>query len=86
MKQCERLIKQRRQLRKERKRLQRQKRRLRYRDLEEAGYGSRTTIWRRVKAKTFVLPHDDGNGKPIWYLEDIEAWEDDSELLGTTYP
>ena len=63
-----------------------QKRRLRYRDLEEAGYGSRTTIWRRVKAKTFVLPHDDGTGKPIWYLEDIEAWEDDSELLGTTYP
>lgn len=28
----------------------------RYKDLEKYGYGSRTTIWRKVKAGTFLAP------------------------------
>jgi len=48
---------------------------LRYRDLEAMGYGSRTTVWRGVQAGTFPSPHDNGNGNPVWFREDIKAWK-----------
>ncbi len=48
---------------------------LRYRDLETKGYGSRTTIWRAVKAGNFPTPHDDGRGNPVWFREEIEDWK-----------
>jgi len=47
----------------------------RYKDLEARGYGSRVTIWRKVKEGSFVSPVDDGTGRPIWLHEDIEAWK-----------
>ena len=47
----------------------------RYKDLEAKGYGSRVTIWRKVKEGLFVSPVDDGTGRPIWLHEDIEAWK-----------
>lgn len=47
----------------------------RYKDLENAGWGSRVTVWRRIKKGLFPTPHDDGSGKPIWFKEDIEDWK-----------
>ena len=41
----------------------------RYRDLERRGFGSRQTIWRRVKAGEFPVPIDigtNGNPIPVW--------------------
>jgi predicted DNA-binding transcriptional regulator AlpA len=47
----------------------------RYKDLEAKGYGSRVTIWRKVKCGLFPSPVDDGTSHPIWLHEDIEAWK-----------
>ena len=47
----------------------------RYKDLEARGYGSRVTIWRKVKEGLFPSPVDDGTGRPFWLHEDIEAWK-----------
>lgn len=47
----------------------------RYKDLEAKGYGSRVTIWYRVKRNTFPSPVDDGTGRPFWLREDIEDWK-----------
>lgn len=43
-----------------------------YRDLEAKGYGSRTTIWRKIKSKKFPPADvDDGSGHPRWFPETI---------------
>jgi len=47
---------------------------LSYSDLEQLGYGSRVTIWRKVKAKEFPSPID-RYGRPVWLPEEIEAWK-----------
>jgi len=47
----------------------------RYKDREAKGYGSRVTIWRKMKEGLFPLPVDDGTGYPIWFRKDIEAWK-----------
>ena len=47
----------------------------RYTDREDIGYGSRVTIWRKVKEGLFPSPVDDGAGRPIWLREDIENWK-----------
>lgn len=47
---------------------------LRYRDLEQMGFGSRTTIYRAVKNNTFPKPMDDGRGRPVWLRDAIESW------------
>jgi len=47
---------------------------LSYRDLESRGYGSRTTIWRKVKSDKFCQPIDTGNGRKAWRESDIIAW------------
>ena len=39
---------------------------LSYRDLEIRGYGSRQTIWRKVRAKEFPAPIDLGHGRIGW--------------------
>ena len=36
---------------------------LSYKDLEELGYGSRPTIWRKVRAGKFPPPIDTNGGK-----------------------
>ena len=38
----------------------------RYSDLQSLGYGSRVTIWRKVKEGKFPAPIDDGIGRPAW--------------------
>lgn len=49
---------------------------LKYRDLEDQGYGSRATIYRKVKKGAFPPPLDLGNGQPGWRPEDIQKWRD----------
>jgi len=51
-----------------------------YRDLDDRGFGSRTTIWRKVKAGRFPPPVYIGEGQPRWresklikYLAECEA-------------
>jgi len=45
----------------------------RYYDLEALGYGSRTTIWRKIKNGKFPPPDaDDGNGHPVWFPETLK--------------
>lgn len=46
-----------------------------YKTLEQKGYGSRVTIWRKVKDGLFPAPIDDGSGRPIWLREDLESWK-----------
>ena len=44
-----------------------------YSDLDAKGYGSRTTIWRKIKSGKFPAPDvDDGSGHPRWFPETIE--------------
>jgi prophage regulatory protein len=47
---------------------------LSYRDLEYRGYGSRTTIWRKVKAGEFPEPIDTGFGRKAWRESEILKW------------
>ena len=44
---------------------------LNYRDLEAKGYGSRFTIWRKVRDGKFPSPIDLGNGRIAWKESDI---------------
>jgi len=37
-----------------------------YRDLQTLGYGSRSTVWRKVKNGSFPAPLIDGDGMPFW--------------------
>ena len=46
---------------------------LRYRDLTDMGFGSRVTIWRRVRSGDFPTPHDVLD-RPAWFPEEIESW------------
>jgi|LWDU01.1.fsa_nt_gi predicted DNA-binding transcriptional regulator AlpA len=47
---------------------------LSYRDLESRGYGSRVTIWRKVKDGEFPEPVDTGYGRKAWLESDIIDW------------
>jgi len=49
---------------------------LSYRDLESRGYGSRISIWRRVKDGKFPKPVDTGYGRKAWRESDIIDWLD----------
>ena len=42
-----------------------------YRDLEDAGFGSRATIWRKVRMGTFPAPMD-YDGRPAWTTQMID--------------
>ena len=53
-----------------------QKKILRIRDLSDRGYGSRTTIWRKIKSKKIPAPIE-FLGKPAWFLEKMEKFETD---------
>ena len=55
---------------------------LSYRDLESHGYGSRVTIWRKVKDGEFPVPVDVGYGRKAWKESDIISWlESKSEAI-----
>ena len=49
---------------------------LNYRDLEEAGFGSRFTIWRKVRTGEFPRPDFDlgtpGRPRPRWTPETVQ--------------
>ena len=47
---------------------------LSYDDLEALGYGSRTTIWRRVNNGKFPPPIDTGSGGKRWRETDVIEW------------
>jgi predicted DNA-binding transcriptional regulator AlpA len=49
---------------------------LSYNDLEELGFGSRTTIWRKLRDKSleFPQPIDTGYGQKKWCSSDIQNW------------
>ena len=53
---------------------------LSYRDLEMQGYGSRVTIWRKVRAGEFIPPKDLGNGRVAWREQDIIEWLESLEI------
>ncbi len=44
-----------------------------YQDLERLGYGSRPTIWRKVRSNQFPQPRFLGK-KPVWLPRDIEEF------------
>ena len=46
---------------------------LTYNDLNQLGYGSRTTVWRKVRAGLFPKPRS-RDGQPVWRLEDLERY------------
>ncbi len=43
-----------------------------FKGLEKLGYGTRTTISKKVRLGTFPSPLDDGSGRPIWTDEMLE--------------
>ncbi len=45
----------------------------RYKDLKENGYGSRATIWRKVKAGQFPQP-DNILGRPGWFGSTLQKY------------
>jgi prophage regulatory protein len=47
---------------------------LSYVDLEKLGYGSRVTVWRKVRDGKFPRPFDLGTGRIAWKESDIAAW------------
>ena len=47
---------------------------LRYVDLTANGYGSRQTIWRKVRRNDFPAPIDLGNGQVGWPEQTIADW------------
>ena len=49
---------------------------LTYKDLEEMGFGSRTTIWRKIKDDVldFPKPIDVGYGQKRWRDLDLQNW------------
>jgi len=58
-----------------------------YRDLKAKGYGSRTTLWRKVKSRKFPAPDvDDGSGHPRWFPETIEKYKKSLEPYSASLP
>jgi len=53
---------------------------LSYRDLEMQGYGSRVTIWRKVRTSEFPPPLSLGNGRVAWREQDIIEWLESLEI------
>lgn len=53
---------------------------LNYRDLQAKGYGSRFTIWRKVRIGEFPTPIDLGNGRIAWREQDILEWLESREI------
>ena len=49
---------------------------LSYTDLEDLGFGSRTTIWRKLQDRSlkFPKPIDTGYGQKKWRYSDLENW------------
>jgi predicted DNA-binding transcriptional regulator AlpA len=49
---------------------------LSYNDLEELGFGSRTTIWRKLQDKSLEFPEpiDTGYGQKKWRSSDLQSW------------
>jgi len=48
----------------------------RYKDLRNAGYGTRNTIKSKIEKEDFPQPSfDDGGGHPCWTREVIEEWK-----------
>ena len=49
---------------------------LSYNDLEELGFGSRTTIWRKLQDKSLEFPEpiDTGYGQKKWRYSDLQSW------------
>ena len=49
---------------------------LSYNDLEELGFGSRTTIWRKRQDKSLKFPEpiDIGYGQKRWRDTDLQNW------------
>jgi len=45
-----------------------------YKNLQEAGFGNRSTVMRKVKNSTFPAPADNGTGKPVWTREMIDQY------------
>lgn len=45
-----------------------------YRDLQADGYGSRATIWRKIKSGSFPAPLIEPDGRPFWTREMIEEY------------
>ena len=46
-------------------------RRLRYRHLEDLGFGSRYTVWRKVRRGIFIQPTLDECGNPFWTEQEL---------------
>ena len=45
-----------------------------YRDLDGRGFGSRVTIWRKVRAGKFPPPTYIDDGQPRWRESKLIAW------------
>ena len=52
------------------------KQRNRYGDLAAMGYGSRVTVWRKVRAGTFPAPYIDESGHPFWKPDQLVEHDD----------
>ena len=60
---------------------------LSYRDLNAKGYGSRTTIWRKIRNGKFPPPDvDDGSGHPRWFPETLVKYKDSLEPYSPVLP
>jgi len=60
---------------------------LSYRDLNAKGYGSRTTIWRKIRNGKFPPPDvDDGSGHPRWFPETLEKHKESLEPYSPSRP
>jgi len=60
---------------------------LSYGDLAARGYGSRTTVWRKIKSRKFPAPDvDDGSGHPRWFPETIEKHKESLEPYSPSLP
>jgi predicted DNA-binding transcriptional regulator AlpA len=47
-----------------------------YRDLYSLGYGSRSTIWRKIKSGDFPEPLSDSNGNRFWTSKMLDNYVD----------
>ena len=59
-----------------------------YKDLTAAGWGHRTTIWRKIREGLFPRPDinlgTDTKPRPGWYPETIRRHEEDRRVGGQT--
>jgi len=46
-----------------------------FKDLKEAGFGTRATVTKKVKLGIFPPPVDDGSGRPVWLTDVIEKYK-----------